>query len=101
MLKNTIYSKLYTEKCGLKNNKTVLNLIFNTVFVLFRFNRKSLCVLETSLIPPVATYRKLSRHQPVLLIRQIRRAGVRCWKDIVENPLPIRSTSTVVHGKCH
>lgn len=26
MLKNTIYSKLYTEKCGLKNNKTVLKM---------------------------------------------------------------------------
>ena len=100
MLKNTIYSKLYTEKCGLKNNKTVLNLIFNTVFVLFRFNRKSL-KLQTSFIPPVATYVELSRHQTRLLIRQLRTSGARYRENIVENPLPIRSTSTVVHGKCH
>lgn len=37
-----------------KNNKTVLNLIFNTVFVLFRFNKKSL-KLQTSFIPPVTS----------------------------------------------
>ena len=62
MLKNTIYSKLYTEKCGLKNNKTVLNLIFNTVFVLFRFNRKSL-KLQTSFIPPVTSKSHLPREK--------------------------------------
>lgn len=61
MLKSTIYSKLYTEKAWFKNNKTVLKMKIQHRLFLFLFNRKSLCVLETSLVPPVATYVELRR----------------------------------------
>lgn len=68
---------------------------------LFLFNRKSL-KLQTSFIPPVTSKRHLSREKcgRVILQRRVRGATIN-RKDIIENPLPIRSASTVVHGKCH